>query len=163
MNERERNESDENELPLELKRHLRDLYRPILLVPPAVDAEILARTRAQLESARRAQRVPFMHRWLAAAAGLVLCLGLGSFFWSSRKPGAAFVREDINHDGRVDILDAFALARRLAGPPPQVPGRAGESGPLPDINGDGVVDRKDVDALAARAVRLSPKRQEGKG
>ena len=55
-----------------------------------------------------------------------------------------FAREDINHDGRVDILDAFQLAREL------------ESGakPAADLNGDGVVDQRDADLIAARAVRL---------
>jgi len=61
--------------------------------------------------------------------------------------GTAVVsREDVNRDGEVDILDAFALAKELkSGHPP---------GPGLDINGDGVVDEKDVATIAARAVRL---------
>jgi hypothetical protein len=71
---------------------------------------------------------------------------------SLRKPGAPptaaprFAHEDINHDGQVDILDAFALARQLkagATPNPQL-----------DLNGDGVVDERDLAAVAARAVSL---------
>ena len=59
---------------------------------------------------------------------------------------AAFAREDVNHDGRVDILDAFALARQL---------KAGAARATRfDINGDGVVDERDVASIAARAVRL---------
>jgi hypothetical protein len=55
---------------------------------------------------------------------------------------------DANGDGRVDIRDALALARRI------------ESGTvLPttrdDVNGDRVIDRKDVDAIAIMAVSLS--------
>jgi hypothetical protein len=54
--------------------------------------------------------------------------------------------EDLNHDGRVDILDAFQLARQL------------QTGQKPaaglDLNGDGVVDWRDVEVLATRAVHL---------
>jgi hypothetical protein len=53
-------------------------------------------------------------------------------------------REDLNHDGRVDILDAFQLAREL---------RAGKK-PAVDLNGDGVVDERDADVIATRAVSL---------
>ena len=49
--------------------------------------------------------------------------------------------------GRVTILNAFALARRL---------KSGDA-PRPewDANRDGVVDRRDVDALALAAVRVA--------
>ena len=52
-------------------------------------------------------------------------------------------------NGRIDILDAFTVARALAD--------KGRTGPLPaawDVNGDGVVDQKDVDWLANAAVRV---------
>ena len=52
----------------------------------------------------------------------------------------------IDGSGRVDILDAWALARRLRAP---ANGGAGM-----DVNGDGRVDRGDVDAVAMVAVRL---------
>jgi hypothetical protein len=58
-----------------------------------------------------------------------------------------FAREDLNHDGRVDILDAFDLARTLKT-------RPGLTSPVMDVNGDGVVDERDVTSLAARAVQL---------
>ena len=75
---------------------------------------------------------------MAAAAAVMLLL------WSGP------VREDIDRNGRVDILDAFALARQI---------EAG-SGRLPDgdINGDGVVDAGDVDAIALKAVALTAER-----
>jgi hypothetical protein len=65
---------------------------------------------------------------------------------SGPTPAARYSRGDVNHDGQVDILDAFALARELkagAHPSRQL-----------DINGDGVVDERDVATLAARAVSL---------
>ena len=86
---------------------------------------------------------PTMLRWAAAAAAVVLLLVTVPHL--VRKPGAGLAG-DLNHDGQVDILDAFALARELktgAHPRPQW-----------DINGDGVVDERDVATLAARAVSL---------
>ena len=59
--------------------------------------------------------------------------------------GRATQREDYDHNGRVDILDAFALARDI------------ESGSTTgdwDLSGDGAVDRADVDLIAMAAVDL---------
>ena len=61
-------------------------------------------------------------------------------------PDLAEGRADIDNSGRVDILDAFRLARHLE-----------SRGPAErnwDLNGDGRVDRQDVDAAAFAAVRL---------
>ena len=87
--------------------------------------------------------------WVAAAAAIVLLIALPQLV---RKPGGgpnsdvAIARGDFNHDRRVDILDAFALARQL---------KQGATRNLQlDVNGDGVVDERDVAALAARAVKL---------
>ena len=58
----------------------------------------------------------------------------------------ASVPGDFDRSGRVDILDAFALARQL------------DSDVVPtlgDFNGDGRIDRADVDAIAMAAVRLT--------
>src|SRR6185369_1280179 len=65
-----------------------------------------------------------------------------------------FTREDINRDGRVDVLDAFALARRIE--------TGGTLDPRWDINGDGRVDRADVNVIAARAVNLAQAEPEQK-
>lgn len=53
---------------------------------------------------------------------------------------------DIDRNGRVDILDAFKLARLIES--------AESTEARWDINGDGMVDRKDVDSVAFDAVRL---------
>jgi hypothetical protein len=59
---------------------------------------------------------------------------------------AAEVASDIDHSGRVDILDAFKLARQI---------KAGlQPSEKWDMNGDGLVNRKDVDLVAFAAVRL---------
>ena len=89
-----------------------------------------------------------MVRW--ATAAVVLIAFLVAIFHLPRKPGSAptvmLVRGDINHDGQVDILDAFALARELKDGTPLGHGF--------DLNGDGVVDERDVATLAVRAVSL---------
>jgi Dockerin type I domain len=63
-----------------------------------------------------------------------------------QRQGLANVREDLNHDGKVDILDAFMLAKKLQGAP--VLERT------LDLNGDGVVDQRDVEIIAVHAVSL---------
>ena len=59
-----------------------------------------------------------------------------------------FSPKDINKDGQVDILDAFALASRLEA------GRTDED--QWDMNGDGQVNQADVDEISAVAVKLEP-------
>ena len=87
--------------------------------------------------------------WAAAAVVVALLVAMPSFF-KRPAPGlgreSAIVRWDINHDGRMDILDAFALARQLK--------QGGTPNLQLDVNGDGVVDERDVAAIAARAVKL---------
>jgi hypothetical protein len=64
----------------------------------------------------------------------------------SGKAAAVAVAEDLNRDGKLDILDAYLLAKRLA-----------DQQPLAkewDVNGDGVINGKDVDAVALAAVKL---------
>lgn len=56
----------------------------------------------------------------------------------------AVVPGDVDANGRVDILDAFQLAREI---------EAGNTS-NGDINGDGLIDLRDVDAIAMRAVSL---------
>jgi len=57
---------------------------------------------------------------------------------------------DIDHNGRVDMLDAFQLARRIEA-------IVEPTAPLDvrwDMNGDGRVDREDIKTVALAAVRL---------
>jgi hypothetical protein len=88
--------------------------------------------------------------WVAgAAAALLLLAAIPQFFKRpATGPGrdVAFAQGDLNRDGRVDILDAFVLARQLK--------LGGTRNLQLDVNGDGVVDERDVAALAARAVKL---------
>jgi hypothetical protein len=125
---------------------LRKLFSP-------AQADLSAVDRAVAEAARRHLRQPvrrrtWIHWTIPAAAAAAIALGCMLWFGRSstppvRKPVAA---EDIDHNGKVDIVDAFQLARHV------------ESGRdidrMWDFNGDGVIDRKDVDEVAFAAVAL---------
>ena len=65
----------------------------------------------------------------------------GSTQVSKREPA------DLDGNGAVDILDAFALARSFDA--------AGKTRFKIDINGDGACDQADVDAIALRAVSVN--------
>lgn len=122
-------------------------------VPPEREAVILALAgqRAALARAtRRGRRRPGVGvRWAAAAA---LVLAVGALALSQRRaieraglaaapaarPTLTRAQADLNGDGRVDVLDAFALARAVTHGTPRV----------------GDADRHDVDVILAMAVSL---------
>ena len=111
-----------------------------VLVPPAVDEEILSRAQERFAEIRRGRSRAKTVWWMSAAACFVaLALLAGSLIKAPR-----FESADVDQSGRVDILDAFALARRI---------QQGTAGGF-DLNRDGVVDKLDVDLIAAQAVRL---------
>ena len=134
--------------PSKLVSALKRLPKPPVFVPPTVDDAILHAARRHLSSQQKPGfKWLLFIRWGFAVAALALLFAITPKLL--RRTGSTapeFVREDLNHDGQVDVLDAFALARELktgAHPNPQL-----------DINGDGAVDDKDVATLAARAVSL---------
>ena len=149
----------DSEAPRGLRDGLRALYGAAPEVPGELDRAVLSEARRRLPRRRLItlrRLVP-----LAAAAAVLVVAGVALIrAHGSRAPEPASAMkamraverppvavEDVNGDGRVDILDAFALARRV------------ESGPTPgrrlDLNRDGRVDRTDVDLVAAAAVRLN--------
>ena len=147
---------DEFEAPKKLAEDLRSLYRGRVGAPPEVDRAIIDMCHRRLT---RRRRPVLVLRWAAAgAAAAALLVGI-SIMLRERRPLASRAApalhrvatlEDVDRNGRVDILDAFALARQL---------EAG-SGRQPnwDINGDGIVDARDVDAIAMKAVALTVER-----
>jgi hypothetical protein len=141
--------SDEQEIQPKddrLAAGLRRLGRPRMMVPQSVDDAILAAARSRL--ARK--RVSGTAVAWAAAAAVVLAAGLALLLpvaWrkAAAPAGTAAVNMDVNGDGRVDILDALALERKIEGH---------EQLSLKwDINRDGVVDEKDVRAIAMYVVQ----------
>jgi len=162
------------EAPDKLVKALARLPRERVSVPHRVDKAILRQAREHLRSVGQRQEAkrpawpwaemirvigdflqPNGPGWrpvalrLALAASFVL---VAWFTYNSVHPASfhapAQSVEDLNHDGKVDILDAFCLARQL------------ERGERPsrqlDLNGDGVVDERDVAIIAAHAVSLEP-------
>ncbi|MBV8881375.1 MAG: hypothetical protein JO332_15525 [Planctomycetaceae bacterium] len=100
-------------------------------VPPLVRRNLLARSRP-----------PRPARSLAMAAALLIAVG---GLWLALRHGPA-VPGDVDRSGRVDIVDAYALAVRL---------RSGLKMDLTfDVNGDGKVDERDVEEIARRSVAI---------
>jgi hypothetical protein len=87
----------------------------------------------------------FLRPWLLWPTAATACLAVGLAYFVSRPSPQQFAREDLNRDGRVDILDAFQLARQT---------QAGANSAATDLNQDGVTDRRDAELIATHAVRL---------
>ena len=120
-----------------------------IFVPPAIDRAILKTAERQFSPAVRGRsRRVWWWTGLATASAVVVAFTLVTSQWQRVAKGR-FAVEDVNHDGQIDILDAFALARQVK--------QGSASDKRLDFNGDGVVDEKDVAAIAARAVKLEPR------
>ncbi|MCL4178840.1 MAG: hypothetical protein KJ072_14000 [Verrucomicrobia bacterium] len=162
-------QNQEPRIPDDLREALLRLNRPRVVVPPAVDRAILQAAREHLERVAEAfepapqtpplrelswwtawraalKAVPGGQRCAALGATAAILIVAGTLVWWGQHPRSTAELEDLNGDGAVDMLDAFALARAL----PQMPA----SHPQFDFNGDGVTDERDVRTLAARAVSL---------
>jgi len=145
-----------------LSAGLSALFEPQHPVPPEVDRAVLDRAHNHFvhrKSAKGGRRFRWAAVWKVAAAAAVVIFAFSLDL--TKKSGPATDRSvpagtqaaDIDLNGRVDILDAFKLARQI-----ESAGPAGESLSLReqgwDINGDGLVNRDDVDMVAFAAVRL---------
>ncbi|MHC4557952.1 MAG: dockerin type I domain-containing protein [Planctomycetota bacterium] len=166
MTERKEHFDDDFDLriPSKLSADLNNLYKPQLLVPPETDRAIMDRInkhfvrREPTTGGRRRFRWIGLWRIAAAAAVIIFAFSLELTkkreATSNRPAFADFSKAiDIDLNGRVDILDAFKLARHI------------ESSEYTktnlslakqgwDINSDGLVNSNDVDLVALAAVRL---------
>lgn len=153
MNDKyEKQEYDgEFEIGREFGEDLKSVFGAKRGVPVEVDRAILSEARKHLGKKRPRLRIG---RWAvsAAAVAAVIVFAFVHDFDAGDSGQMAMVdmeaiKEDVDRNGRVDILDAFVLARRV---------EVSEGVDLQwDINGDGVVDSMDIDAVAARAVRIN--------
>jgi len=155
-------------LPKEVVAYLREREDPGIAVPGDIDAAILAGAKQHLDSKRGPISVrPGKRRWMwaalstgAVAAALLLMAVLPegrqpqnerSFASQEMAPSAsvaktAAVSRDIDLNGTIDILDAFALARAVDG--------SSTDALQWDQNGDGRTDQDDVKLVALQAVML---------
>jgi hypothetical protein len=147
------NREDSNfDLPRPLQDGLHALH-PTRPVPPELDERILFLARDAF--ARRLRTRMFFRR--TAAVGGAVAAAIALFFGvQAMRPttpsqvvvnSAEHVIGDVNGDGRVDIVDALALARRV---------EAGDAAPRKweDLDHDGKVTRADVEQVAQLAVKL---------
>lgn len=165
LDRRHPGEDPELHVSQSLRRDLAALFEPDIDVPAEVDEAILAQARQRMAALRRRRMVYRLVRTgVAAGAAVAAVLLIARPLGDLDRPGmpaeserqkmsvplrtaeSATEPHDIDGSGRVDILDAFAMARRLD---------AGEPGePAWDFNGDGAVDERDIDAVAMAAVAL---------
>ena len=137
---------EELEAPPRLIEALRQASSERIFIPPAIDRTILKAAEKQLN---RSGRVRALRVWwwprLTAVSAVVVAFALVTSQWQRVAKGR-FALEDVNHDGQIDILDAFALARQVKQGKP--------ADKRLDLNGDGVIDERDVATIAAHAVKL---------
>lgn len=142
-------QSDErhDDLAPRLKADLAALYGNSLRIPESMDRLIVSAARAGVARRRQSHRIV---RWVgAAAAAAALVIGLRiALVHPSQAPNPIALVGDVNGDGKVDILDAYVVARAIANHAPL--------NPAWDVNRDGVVDQKDVDWIANTSVSIRP-------
>jgi hypothetical protein len=151
---------------------LKALFEPTGSVPPQVDRAIVGQARRHFA---RPRRLIIRLRWAAGIAAAAAVVAVGVVLYNAGTPTAyqpaesqlngqitaqrfspgmpaavpaagAEGRADVDSNGRVDIRDAFRLARHIES--------RGRIEARWDLNGDGRIDRADVDLVAFAAVRL---------
>jgi hypothetical protein len=185
VNNKDNNPNNKQQFSIsdKFREDLKSIYRPAESVPPEVDRAVLDQAHRHLIRRYRPRRRFRWAASIAAAAAVVIFAFILNIArvpttetareaaqdtarqrasYTARKPVSALVNSviaeaqvDIDQNGRVDILDAFKLARHIES---ESTGRAETSLSLRkqgwDINGDGLVNRNDVDLVASAAVRL---------
>ena len=140
-----------------LSKDLSALFETKHPVPTEVDRMISDRIHGHfvgikpMEGKRR--RFHWVALWKVAAAAAVVIFAFSLDLTKKPEPVPhrrlaldGIRANDIDLNGRVDILDAFTLARQIE--------NADHIATKWDMNGDGRVDHSDVDVVALAAVRL---------
>jgi len=154
---REPNEFDD--LPKRLAADLRTAYSHDVHVPEAVDSRVLNNARVGFAKRSRFWSGLFYSGFAAAAAVLIFGIVLPEIYPAvehvrPHKVGTQMLNvipsaaEDVDHNGKVDILDAFVVAKLV-----ETGKKVDEAY---DVNGDGKVDQADVDRIAHAAVAVAP-------
>ena len=134
----------EPELPPRLAEAVARAYGTVPAVPASVDAAILADARSGFH---RRRRFALAGRWVGASAAAAAAIVIVALNLRHDRAAPPAVAGDVDRNGSVNILDAFALAKKIQGP-------RGAVAPWEDVNRDGVLDQRDVDQVAQQAVRL---------
>ena len=129
------------------------LFKPQFSIPPEVDRAVLDEAHQHLTQKHWSHRIlQHINIWRIAAAAAVIIFAFSLNLTQKPEPttSQSLLVEaravDIDRNGRVDILDAFKLARYVES--------ADRTDKKWDINGDGLVNSNDVDLVASAAVRL---------
>ena len=141
------------EISPDFSSDLKTLFKPQFSIPPEVDRSILDKADEKFIRRHWGHRIlQHISIWRVAAAAAVIIFAFSLNL--TQKPGPTTNQSllvearavDIDRNGRVDILDAFKLARHIES--------AERTEKKWDINGDGLVNSDDVDMVASAAVRL---------
>ncbi|HIE96274.1 MAG TPA: hypothetical protein EYG03_24995 [Planctomycetes bacterium] len=171
MSETSTSQMPEDQLPQEVVAKLCGRSVTPISVPTTMDEAILADARSVLHDVVRPKHVqPRRRSWTIglvsvgslAAALLIAVMSQWNVPDLQSQPARSidkytmsdadsfgstvFQREDVDRNGNVDILDAFALARRVR--------RSDTDLVSGDQNGDGVINEADVEWIAMSAVML---------
>lgn len=147
------------------KTDLNALFKTQLSVPPEVDRAVMDRANQHFADQKfdidKQQRFRWASLWKVAAAAAVIIFAFSLDL--TKKPGvreskvfystSKVLNTDIDLNGRVDILDAFLLAKQI-----EFAEQTEKDLSLRkqgwDVNKDGLVNDRDVDTVAYAAVRL---------
>jgi hypothetical protein len=141
-------------VPSKLSADLNAFFEPQIGVPPEVDRDVTDRAHkhfAAIQSYKqRRRRIHWAWRIAAAAAVVIFAFSLDLTQQTGPTTDSLSLSKiqpvDIDRNGRVDILDAFKLARHIEA--------SDRTETEWDLNGDGLIDHSDVDMVAFAAVRL---------
>jgi hypothetical protein len=141
-------------IPSKLSADLKALFEPQIGVPPEVDRAVIDQAHKHLvplqSDKERHLRIHWGWRIAATAAVIILAFSLDLTKQPDQTIDSLTLSkaqvEDIDQNGRVDILDAFKLAKHIES--------SDRTETKWDFNGDGLIDQSDVDVVALAAVRL---------
>lgn len=155
MNEETKHFDEDLDLRVSKKfsEDLNILFKPQFSIPPEVDRAVMDKAHQHFTQKHWSHHIlRHISIWRVAAAAAVIIFAFSLNL--TQKPGPTTSQSllvevravDIDRNGRVDILDAFKLARHVES--------ADHTEKKWDINGDGFVNSNDVDLVASAAVRL---------